>query len=478
MTKWVSAIIMLFILSLVIPCQAGDEDEDKYTNWVEKEAKLLLSSEEESEFKALPTDEDKEKFIELFWAKRDPTPGTPENEFKDEWYKRLAYVEKNFKSGPQKGIKSDMGRVYMLFGPPAQMKAEAGGMRSQSTGGTQLDVPPQIWVYQAMPELGLMDPFRVTFRQYQYGYDLDQQTEVRILRALEQFPKVVQFNPDLKELPAFRFKLDAGSFEGKLIDDFVASGQEAEQIPIQWSPHFSQAANQSSYVYFAVLVDTKRADLKKDAELTFFGRLDGEQGSTEEFLNPVKPEKQKGDQIVFGFGVPANPDKYTLYLGVRDKDRTKYSLVKAPLEVPNFWTGELALSTIILSAKVEQLKQKKDKDPQEYNPYEFGQLKAVPRLDNTFTSSENLNVLFQIYNAKQVEGAVSLQVEYFIEAPEGTYRLNAQEIKQKVEEGKSISGGTEVPLAPLKPAEYTFKIKVIDKNATKIIEAKAPFTVK
>jgi hypothetical protein len=56
--------------------------------------------------------------------------------------------------------------------------------------------------------------------------------------------------------------------------------------------------------------------------------------------------------------------------------------------------------------------------------------------------------------------------------------LNAQEIKQKIEAGQSISGGTEVPLAPLKPAEYTFKIKVIDRNATKILEAKAPFTVK
>jgi hypothetical protein len=145
--------------------------------------------------------------------------------------------------------------------------------------------------------------------------------------------------------------------------------------------------------------------------------------------------------------------------------------------VPNFWTGDLVLSTIILSAKVEQAKRKKEDKPEEYNPYVFGQLKAQPRMDNTFKSSENLNVLFQVYNAKQIEGNVSLQVEYFIEAPEGTYRLNAQEIKQKVEEGQSISGGTEVPLAPLKPAEYTFKIKVIDKNATKIIEAKAPFVV-
>lgn len=371
-----------------------------------------------------------------------------------------------------------MGRVYMLLGPPAQTKAEAGGMREESAGGTQLEAPPQIWVYQAMPELGLTDPFRVIFRQYQWGYDLDNQTEQRILRAMEQFPKVVIFNPDLKEMPAYKFKLDASSFEGQLISDFMASGQTADQIPIQWLPHFSQAANQSTYIYFAVVVDTKKAGLKKDGELTFFGRLIGEQGNTEDFLNPIKLEKQKGDQIVLGFGVPVVPDKYTLYLGVRNNDQTKYSLLKSPVEVPNFWTGDLTLSTIILSAKVESVKKQKDEEESEYNPYVLGQLKAEPRWDRTFKSSENLNVLFQIYNAEQIDGEVSLQVEYFIEAPEGTYRLNAQDIKQKLEAGKSISGGTEVPLAPLKPAEYSFKIKVIDRNATKIIEAKVPFIVK
>lgn len=477
MKKWIYTVLMLFFLNLVIPCLADDE-EDKYQNWVDKEVKLLLTADEISEFKAIQSDADKDEYIELFWAKRDPTPGTPENEFKEEWYKRYAYVEKTFKSGPRRGVKSDMGRVYMLLGPPAQTKAEAGGMRTESTGGTQLEAPPQYWVYQAMPELGINEPFRVTFRQYQWGYDLDNQTEQRILRAMEQFPKIVQFRADLKELPAYKFKLDADSFEGQLISDFMASGQAVEQIPIQWLPHFSQAANQSSYIYFAVVADMKKAGLKNDAELTFFGRLVGEQGETEEFLNPVKPVKQKGDQIIVGFGVPVVPDKYTLYLGVSDKSQTKYSLLTAPVEVPNFWTGDLLLSTIILSAKVEQIKRQNENEIEDYNPYILGQLKAEPRLDGTFKSSENLNVLFQIYNSQRVDGEVSIQIEYFIEAPEGTYRLNAQEIKQKVDEGKSISGGTEVPLAPLKPAEYTFKIKVVDKNATKIIEAKVPFTVK
>ncbi|MBN1224137.1 MAG: GWxTD domain-containing protein [Candidatus Aminicenantes bacterium] len=478
MKKWIYPVVFLFFFCLIVPVQAFDEEkEEEYKSWVDKDVKLLLSADEEKEFKALETDEEKDEFIVLFWAKRDPSPGTKENEFKEEWYKRIEYVEKNFTSGPRKGMSSDMGRVYMLLGPPAQTKGEAGGMKTESQGGSQLEVPPQNWVYQAMPELGLNEPFRVTFRQYQWGYELDQQTPQTILRAMEVFPKVIQFQADLKEMPSFRFKLDEASFEGKLISDFMTSGEALEQIPIEWSPHFSQAANESTYIYFTFLLDSKSAGLKKDEEITFFGKLESADGQDEEFLKTVRLEKGKADQSLVGFGIPAFSDNYTLFLGVRNQNKEKYSLVKAPLEVPNFWSGGLAISTIILSVDVEQIKQK-GKEDQEYNPYVLGQLKATPHLDNVFKSSDNMNVLFQVYNAKQVEGEVSLQIDYFIEAPEGTYRLNSQEIKQKVQENQAISGGTEVPLSPLKPAEYTFKIKIIDKNATKMIEAKAPFIVK
>lgn len=471
-------VALLFFFSLSTQSQAIEKKKgNKYEDWLKKEVKLLLSSGEEKEFETLKTDKEKDKFIELFWAKRDPLPQSKENEFKEEWYKRLEYVNKNLNYGPRRGIHSDMGKVYMLLGPPAQTKGRAGGMRKSSMGGSQMEAPPQIWVYQAMPNLGLNEPFRVTFRQYQFGYDLDNLTPQKILRAMEIFPKVVLFNEDLKELPKFKFYLDDNSFEGKLINDLISSGETIEQIYFEWMPHFSQALNESTYIYFLIQIDSKKSNIKKGEELTFFGRLEGEGRWKEDFLKSVKPEKMKGNQLLASFGVPAPADKYTLYLGVRSKNKEKYTLVKAPLNVPGFWTDELTTSTLILSPEIVQTK-KSGKEIEEFNPYVLGQFKVTPFFDNAFKPSESLNVLFQIYNAKLVNGEASLQVEYFIVAPEGTYRLNAQEIKQKVEEGQAISGGTEVPLSPLKPGKYTFKIKIIDKNATKIIEKTADFTVK
>ena len=74
------------------------------------------------------------------------------------------------------------------------------------------------------------------------------------------------------------------------------SGEGIEQIPFQWIPHFSQAANESTYIYLTVWIDTKTAGLKKDEELTFFGTVDGPEGKSEEFLKTIKPEKTKSDQ--------------------------------------------------------------------------------------------------------------------------------------------------------------------------------------
>lgn len=77
--------ILLFFLSTSV---MGAKEKNEYKHWLKEEVSLLLSKEEKSEFKALKTAEEKDRFIQNFWAVKDPTPETEENEFKDEWYRR------------------------------------------------------------------------------------------------------------------------------------------------------------------------------------------------------------------------------------------------------------------------------------------------------------------------------------------------------------------------------------------------------
>jgi len=469
--------IFLALFVFFSPAQAGGRNEaDTYEQWLKEEVKLLITAEEETAFKKLSGDEDKDKFIEIFWSKRDPSPGSKENEFKDEWYKRLDYVNKHYSRGSvSKGWHTDMGRVYMIFGPPSRIRSAEGGLKPDPSGGTQLEAPPEMWMYQPMPALGLNSAFTITFRNYQYGYDLDQQTPQGIHRAMEIFPKVVLFSPDLKEVPLHKYTLEENSVEGKRIKEFMTTGRETKQLNLEWLPIFTRALGGSTYVTLLVQIDPQTMDRKKLKEVTFFGRLTGEGTEYQDFLKTVRVEQEKADKLVMAFGFPARPGKSVFYLGVEDKDKESHTLIKSDLDVQNFGNDELNTSSLVLSSQI--VSKSKEDAKEEFSPYVTNDYKATPRWGNVFKPSEFMSVLFHIYNAKTRQGEVDLAIDYFVTSQGVAYRLNPQTIKTKIEEGKTVAGGTEIPLSPLKPGKYTFKIKVTDNVANKAIEKSTEFVI-
>jgi len=474
--RWLGIFLALSCVQISYAA-AGTKEQDKYEHWLKEEVALLIMPEEREAFKKLTDDKQKDQFIELFWAKRDPTRGTRENEFREEWYKRLDYVTRAYSSGSvPKGWHTDMGRVYMILGPPVRTQALAGGVKSESSGGSQMVANAESWLYRPMPDLGLHDAFRVTFRNYQYGYDLDVNTSQKILRALEIFRKKVIFNPDLKEPPLSRFKLDKNSFEGSLIQDFAATGEEVKQIALEWQPIFGLAPFGDTNITLLVRVDSQSIDTTKSVEVTFFGRLKGEGERFQEFLKTVELEKGPGDRWLAVFSFFASPGASVLYLGVRDADKKNYTLLKSDLNVENFNTSELNTSSLILCSEV--IPRPKVEASEESSPFVTEQFEATPRWGNVFEGGETLNVLFQIYNAGLKKNAVSLVAEYFIVTPKLAFRLDPQVIKEKIDEHSGLTGGTQVPLSPLKPGSYTFVVRLTDNIANTTIEKSADFVVK
>jgi len=189
--------VFLLIFSWAVICISGNADKNKFEHWFKEEVFLLLDNEERKDFGKLSTAEEKEQFITLFWACRDPNPETEANEFKEEWYRRLKYVNKTFTRGLKKGWRSDMGKVYLFFGKPWQTKATPPSKKPEPSGGSQLDLGMQIWVYKQKPELRLNEIFEVTFVDQQWGYDLADDTPLIIRRALDIYPKTIIVNPDL-----------------------------------------------------------------------------------------------------------------------------------------------------------------------------------------------------------------------------------------------------------------------------------------
>ena len=92
-----------------------------YKKWLDEDVRWIITDEERSAFMQLSNDEERDQFIEAFWGRRDPTPDTEENEFKEEHYARIAYANEHFAAGIP-GWKSDRGRIYIVFGKPDEIE--------------------------------------------------------------------------------------------------------------------------------------------------------------------------------------------------------------------------------------------------------------------------------------------------------------------------------------------------------------------
>jgi GWxTD domain-containing protein len=94
--------------------------KEEYKNWLREDVVYIITDQERADFKNLMTDQQRDEFVIAFWERRNPTPGAPENKFKEEHYRRLAYANQHFASG-MPGWRTDRGRIYIMFGPPDKL---------------------------------------------------------------------------------------------------------------------------------------------------------------------------------------------------------------------------------------------------------------------------------------------------------------------------------------------------------------------
>jgi GWxTD domain-containing protein len=125
----------------------------RYTHWLEEDVPYIIDDRERVAFKALHTDEERDHFIEQFWLRRDPTLGTPENEFKDEHYRRITYATSHFAWRQVPGWKTDRGRIYIVYGPPDELESHPSG-RPTTAAEPATDYPVEQWLYHQLKGIG------------------------------------------------------------------------------------------------------------------------------------------------------------------------------------------------------------------------------------------------------------------------------------------------------------------------------------
>jgi GWxTD domain-containing protein len=157
-----------------------------YMKWMNEDVVYIISNEERKAFQSLTTDEEREQFEEQFWARRDPTPGTPRNESKDEHYRRIGYANEHFASGIP-GWRTDRGRIYIQYGPPDEIEAHSFGgtyERPMSQGGGVTETFPfEQWRYKFIDGVGqnIIIEFVDTARNGEYRMTMDPNEKDQLL---------------------------------------------------------------------------------------------------------------------------------------------------------------------------------------------------------------------------------------------------------------------------------------------------------
>src|SRR5205807_2350548 len=128
-----------------------------YKRWVDNDVRWIITDEELSAFKKLSTNAERDQFIESFWQRRDPTPDTEENEYKEEHYRRIAYSNEHFAAGVP-GWRTDRGRMYIMYGKPDSIDSHPMGgpyqRPAEEGGGNTETYPFEIWRYRYLEGIG------------------------------------------------------------------------------------------------------------------------------------------------------------------------------------------------------------------------------------------------------------------------------------------------------------------------------------
>jgi GWxTD domain-containing protein len=135
----------------------GKEVKEVYKKWINNDVAYIITKDEKKAFYQLKNDEERENFIENFWRRRDPNPDTEENEYREEYYERIAYANEHFASGIP-GWKTDRGRTYIAWGKPDSIESHPSGgsydRPSYEGGGSTTTYPFEVWFYRHLDGVG------------------------------------------------------------------------------------------------------------------------------------------------------------------------------------------------------------------------------------------------------------------------------------------------------------------------------------
>ncbi len=500
------------------------ELETPYRKWLNEDVTYIITDEERTAWKRLSTDEEREQFIEQFWLRRDPTPDTVENEFKEEHYRRIAYADEHYPAGIA-GSRTDRGMVYIKFGPPDTTESHPSGGSYQRPyeegGGTTSTYPFEQWRYRYLPGNNLGNEVIIEFVDtcgcgaYKITIDPQEkdalkwvpgagQTDAeingtqtradRLTGAMSNLPGtgVVDSSKMFDRLAQLSAIQAAPPIKFKELDAVVNSKIRYNLMPFDVRTDIVKVTNATSLV--PVTIQIKNRDITFIAKdgiqrglVNIFGRVSTLTSrivqTFEDTVNVDVPndllERTRDNSSIYWKALPLKPGLYRLDIVVKDINGDHLGTYSRSLNVPKMDDDQgLVSSSMIIADSMEKVPTTNVGS----GSFVIGTTKVRPKVPPadgkpiTFKRSQKANFWMQVYNLGIDQATLKNNADVFYEI------INLDTLKQVVkstEKSGDLSPNSDqltlektLPLAMVDPGKYQITIKVNDliakTSATKV----------
>ena len=505
-----------------------EEMETPYKKWLSEEVPYIITDPERATFKKLSTDDEREAFIENFWERRNPNPGSPENEYKEEYYRRIAYANEHFASGIP-GWKTDRGRIYIMYGPADEVDSHPSGgsyERPDSEGGGETSTYPfEQWRYRYIDGIGtnIILEFVDTTMTGEYHLTMDPGEKDALLHVpgagltmaeqmgmtgsnskLDRFQRTDGMtsgygmggaNGQPESMNEFtRLDLYAKIFQPppvkfKDLKAVVTSRLSANLLPFDARTDFIRVTDET--VLTPITVQIANSDLQfqnKDGVmhgvLDVYGEITSLGGhivhTFEKSLVLDVPEHEfqqyQNHKSLYQEAIPLSPGRYKLSLVLKDDLNGHMGSEELGIQVPKFGEDNLTHSSLILADQILPLPTSQVGT----GMFVIGGTKVRPSVNNTFTRDQTLGIYMQVYNLGLDDKThkPSLDVRYEVEKDGKSLLDQPEDAASLKKASQQFTVLKRMGLQGLSPGKYTVQIKVTDNIKKQTVSPSATFELR
>src|SRR6267142_2488846 len=498
------------------------ELDSAYRQWLTEDVTYIISPDERNAFLQLDTNEEREQFIEQFWLRRSSNPDLPENDFKEEHYRRIAYANEHYASGIP-GWKTDRGRMYIMWGPADEVESHPTGgtydRPMEEGGGSTTTYPWETWRWRYLEDIGeniiiefvdpsgsgeyhmTMDPGEKDALLHVPGAGLSQMESMGMASKADRFtrtdgmttPRSMGGTPanmnEFNRLELYAKVNRPPTVKFKDLEAVVTSRIVRDQVHFNWRTDYLKVTNDTVLVPVTIQIPNSQLSFQsKDgihsATLNIFGRVSTLTGRVvQTFEDPISKDFPDSLfqhslklQSIYQKAIPLRPGLYRLDLVIKDVQSGNIGVVNSRLQVPRYEDEKVEASSLILADQIEHVPAKQINTGQ----FVLGSSKVRPRLEADFTTADKLGIYLQVYNLTPDEKSHKSNATFKYTVKKGKdqvmqFKETSEEMKQT---GDQVTIERLLPLATLPPGKYSLEVNATDTLSNQTISRSAEFTVK